>query len=102
MLAPGPWPQDCCSRPDPAEALPELCAGGGTLIVGGPGALGTGPLTMYANTALDLSTSGTYSNNITAGIGSTIEWDVEKMQCTNKPELNKFVRREYRSGWEVC
>jgi len=36
------------------------------------------------------------------GIGGKIEWDVEKMQCTNKPELNKFVRREYRSGWEVC
>ena len=36
-----------------------------------------------------------------AGIGSKIEWDVEKMQCTNKPELNRFVRREYRSGWEV-
>jgi hypothetical protein len=36
------------------------------------------------------------------GIGGKVEWDVEKMQCTNKPELNKFVRREYRSGWEVC
>jgi predicted dehydrogenase len=36
-----------------------------------------------------------------AGIGGKVEWDVEKMQCTNKPELNKFVRREYRSGWEV-
>jgi hypothetical protein len=35
------------------------------------------------------------------GIGGRIEWDAEKMQCTNKPELNKFVRREYRSGWEV-
>ncbi len=36
-----------------------------------------------------------------AGIGGKIEWDVEKMQCINKPELNQFVRREYRSGWEV-
>ena len=36
-----------------------------------------------------------------AGIGGKIEWDVEKMECTNKPEFNKFVRREYRSGWEV-
>ena len=36
-----------------------------------------------------------------AGIGAKIEWDVEKMECTNKPEINKFVRREYRSGWEV-
>jgi predicted dehydrogenase len=36
-----------------------------------------------------------------AGIGGKVEWDVEKMQCTNKPELNKFVRREYRSGWKM-
>ena len=36
-----------------------------------------------------------------AGIGSKIEWDVEKMACTNHPEINRFVRREYRSGWEV-
>ncbi|MCY2989151.1 MAG: Gfo/Idh/MocA family oxidoreductase [Planctomycetota bacterium] len=36
-----------------------------------------------------------------AGIGGKIEWDVDKMQCTNQPEFNKFVRREYRSGWEV-
>ena len=36
-----------------------------------------------------------------AGIGAKVEWDVEKMECTNKPELNRFLRREYRKGWEV-
>jgi predicted dehydrogenase len=36
-----------------------------------------------------------------AGIGGKIEWDVEKMECTNKPEFNRFVRREYRAGWQV-
>jgi predicted dehydrogenase len=36
-----------------------------------------------------------------AGTGSKIDWDVAAMQCTNKPEINKFVRREYRKGWEV-
>jgi hypothetical protein len=36
-----------------------------------------------------------------AGVGRKIEWDVEKMQCTNRPELNRYVRREYRQGWEV-
>lgn len=36
-----------------------------------------------------------------AGIGAKIEWDMEKMECTNKPEMNRFVRREYRKGWEV-
>jgi predicted dehydrogenase len=36
-----------------------------------------------------------------AGKGSKIEWDVEKMQCTNLPEINRHVRRDYRPGWEV-
>ena len=36
-----------------------------------------------------------------AGVGKKIEWDVEKMQCTNLLEINRYVRREYRKGWEV-
>jgi predicted dehydrogenase len=36
-----------------------------------------------------------------AGIGKKLEWDVEKMKCTNVPEANRYVRREYRKGWEV-
>ena len=36
-----------------------------------------------------------------AGVGKRVEWDVEKMQCTNMPEINRHVRREYRKGWEV-
>ena len=36
-----------------------------------------------------------------AGVGKKVEWDVEKMQVTNLPELNQYVRRDYRPGWEV-
>jgi predicted dehydrogenase len=36
-----------------------------------------------------------------AGVGKKLEWDVEKMQCINMPEINRCVRREYRRGWEV-
>ncbi len=36
-----------------------------------------------------------------AGVGKTVEWDVEKMECTNIPEVNELVRRSYREGWEV-
>jgi len=36
-----------------------------------------------------------------AGKGVKLEWDVEKMECTNHPESNRFVKREYRKGWEV-
>jgi predicted dehydrogenase len=38
---------------------------------------------------------------MSAGVGKRVEWDVEKMQCTNMPEINQYVRREYRQGWEV-
>ena len=36
-----------------------------------------------------------------AGVGKKVEWDVEKMECTNMPELNQYVQRTYRPGWEV-
>lgn len=28
-------------------------------------------------------------------------WDPEKLQITNVPEANQFLRREYRKGWEI-
>lgn len=36
-----------------------------------------------------------------AGQGSKVEWDVARMECTNLPQINQFVRRQYRSGWEI-
>ena len=30
-----------------------------------------------------------------------IEWDGTNMRVTNAPEANKFLRREYRKGWEL-
>jgi hypothetical protein len=36
-----------------------------------------------------------------AGKGSKIDWDTQKMECTNNSEVNRFVKREYRQGWEV-
>jgi predicted dehydrogenase len=36
-----------------------------------------------------------------AGVGKKLEWDVEKMECTNEPAVNSYLRREYRKGWEV-
>jgi predicted dehydrogenase len=36
-----------------------------------------------------------------AGPGKKLEWDVAAMKCTNAPDLNEYVRRAYRKGWEV-
>jgi predicted dehydrogenase len=32
---------------------------------------------------------------------TTLQWDTAKLQFTNPPEANRFVRRSYRKGWEV-
>ena len=32
--------------------------------------------------------------------GKRIEWDAEKMEITNHPELNKYVKEPVRKGWE--
>jgi hypothetical protein len=37
---------------------------------------------------------------IKAGVGNKVEWDSAKMRCTNIPEVNRWVRRECRKGWE--
>lgn len=36
-----------------------------------------------------------------AGVGQKVQWDGPAMRCTNLPELNKYVKREYRSGWTL-
>jgi len=36
-----------------------------------------------------------------AGAGKQVQWDVAAMKCTNRDELNKYLKRSYRKGWEV-
>ena len=40
--------------------------------------------------------------NVAYRIGKRIEWDAAKLEATNAPEAAKFVRKEYRAGWEVA
>jgi predicted dehydrogenase len=35
------------------------------------------------------------------GSGRKVQWDGPAMNCTNLPELNRLVQREYRKGWEL-
>ena len=30
-----------------------------------------------------------------------LKWDTAKMEVTNLPEANQFVKKTYRKGWEV-
>jgi predicted dehydrogenase len=36
-----------------------------------------------------------------SGATATIDWDHDNMKVTNKPELNQFVKREYRYGYSL-
>jgi predicted dehydrogenase len=38
---------------------------------------------------------------IRAGVNQKVEWDTDALKCTNRPELNQYVRQTYRKGWEV-
>ena len=33
--------------------------------------------------------------------GKDLEWNAAKLQVTNLPEANKYLRRAYRDGWAV-
>lgn len=37
--------------------------------------------------------------NVSYRTGQKIEWDAENMEATNCPEADRYIRREYRSGW---
>jgi predicted dehydrogenase len=87
-----PPPQQSLPRAHggPIEDLFYACKHGTTPCSNFPDA--AGPLTAFALT-------GHLAQF--AGVDQKLEWDVEKMQCTNLPELNRYLRREYRKGWEV-
>lgn len=36
-----------------------------------------------------------------AGLKRRVEWDGAAMRCTNRPELNRFVKPAYRDGWKL-
>ncbi|NIA13124.1 MAG: Gfo/Idh/MocA family oxidoreductase [Nitrospiraceae bacterium] len=39
--------------------------------------------------------------NLAIRTGKRIEWDGPNMRCTNVPEANQLVKREYRPGWNL-
>jgi len=39
--------------------------------------------------------------NVAIRAGKKLQWDAEAMQFTNAPDANKYLKREYRKGWEL-
>jgi predicted dehydrogenase len=46
------------------------------------------------------TTEANHLGNVAYRTGKRIEWDYENMRVKNAPEADKFIKREYRKGWE--
>jgi predicted dehydrogenase len=46
-------------------------------------------------------TEANHLGNVAYRVGKKIEWDAANLRATNAPEADKFIRREYRKGWEL-
>jgi predicted dehydrogenase len=44
-------------------------------------------------------TEANHLGNVAYRCGQKIEWDAARLKATNVPEADRFIRREYRSGW---
>ena len=69
-------------------------------------------LTAVRNGKTETSASFDYGTQLTefsilanlamhAGVGNKVMWDGPGMKVTNLPELNVWVQRDYRKGWQV-
>jgi hypothetical protein len=35
-------------------------------------------------------------------VDARIQWSTEKMEITNLPEANQYIRSDYRKGWNLA
>ncbi|MBI3736917.1 gfo/Idh/MocA family oxidoreductase, partial [Candidatus Sumerlaeota bacterium] len=40
--------------------------------------------------------------NVAMRVGKKIEWDGPNMKAPNCPEADRFIKNEYRAGWELA
>jgi hypothetical protein len=48
-----------------------------------------------------LLTEANHLGNVAYRVGKKLTWDAAKMRAINAPEADKYIRREYRKGWEL-
>jgi predicted dehydrogenase len=48
-----------------------------------------------------LLTEANHLGNVAYRTGKKIIWDADNMRASNAPEAEKYIRREYRKGWEL-
>lgn len=47
-------------------------------------------------------TEANHLGNVAYRAGKKLEWDAAALKATNCPEADKFIKREYRSGWKLA
>ena len=47
-------------------------------------------------------TEANHLGNVAYRVGKKIHWNSEKLECPGTPEAAKFIKREYRKGWELA
>ena len=48
-----------------------------------------------------LLTEANHLGNVAYRVGKKITWDAAAMKCTDCPEADRFIKREYREGWTL-
>jgi hypothetical protein len=46
-------------------------------------------------------TEANHLGNVAYRVGKKLQWDAAGLRCTNAPEADQFLRREYRPGWSL-
>jgi len=46
------------------------------------------------------TTESNHLGNVAYRTGKKLHWDASRMRATNAPDADRFIRREYRKGWE--
>jgi len=46
-------------------------------------------------------TESNHLGNVAFRVGKKLEWDAETMKAKNCPEADRFIRRDYRAGWQL-
>lgn len=86
--------------PEPAKTLPRTSGVAGDLMHAvREGRTDTAAGFSYSARLTEFTLLGNLSQR--AGAGKPVEWDGPNMKVTNLPELNQWLKQEYRQGWQI-
>ena len=46
-------------------------------------------------------TEANHLGNVAYRLGRKIQWDSAALRCPDAPEADRYLKREYRKGWEL-